>query len=218
VAGSANIDLFLNVTTTELRRQMDLNYFGQVEMAHAILREWLSPDAPIEAEARHLILTATTACFLGVPGYSIYGPAKAGIRYVADCLSHEIALYPQNVKLHVVFPGNMLSPGFERENVNKPEITKIIEETDPRQEPDDAAAQAIQGLENGQYFCTLNWLGAIMRWGGLGSSMRVDWIADTLGAVGMSLGWPVYLFDLRRTIKNYAKKNGHPATLRKQNA
>ena len=56
-----------------------------------------------------------------------------------------------HVKIHTIFPGTILSPGLENENKTKPDITFILEESDPQQTPDQVAKNAIAGLENGGY-------------------------------------------------------------------
>ena len=63
-------------------------------------------------------------------------------RGLADTLSQEVLLYPQDVRVHIVFPGTILSPGFEVEERTKPAITKQLEAADPKQTPDEVARAA----------------------------------------------------------------------------
>ncbi|VUC32226.1 unnamed protein product [Clonostachys rosea] len=214
IAGIATPQLFLDMEMDSMRRHMDVNYFGTAEMSHAILKEWLAVDAPIEKEARHLILTCTTAIFLDVPGYLPYVTSKWAIRGLADTLRLELGLYPQNVQLHLVCPGTILSAAFEREQKVKPGITKKIEEMDPEQTPEEVAQRAIKKLEAGQYMITVNWFGALMRWGALGSSR--DSILDTLMAAFLALIMPIVLFVMGSDVKNWKKKYGHPGTWKKE--
>lgn len=216
VAGTASPELFIDMDMTSMRRQMDINYFGTAEMAHAVLKEWLAPEAPVENQPRHLIMTTSAIVFFPISGYAPYAPTKWAVRGLADTISQEVMLYPQNVKLHVVCPGTILSPGFERENKTKPEITKILEEADPQQTPDEVAQRSIQGLENGDYLVTVNWLGGIMKWGALGGSMRNNWLIDTFMAGVILLVWPLVHFDTFGKTRSYGKKHGHPSTWTKQ--
>lgn len=217
VAGMSTPELFLDMDMDSMRRQMDVNYFGTAEMSHAILREWLAKDAPVEKEPRHLIMTTSVVALYTIPGYAPYAPSKWALRGLADTISQEAMLYPQNVKVHVVYPGTILSPGFDRENLLKPEITKILEESDPKQTPDEVAEAAIKGLERGDYFITVNYLGALMKWGMLGGSFRNNWIVDTVGAWLVSIVWIFVQMDLHGKIRSYGKKHGHPSTYKKQN-
>ncbi|KAK1502243.1 short-chain dehydrogenase [Colletotrichum tamarilloi] len=215
IAGMASTGFFTEVPFSETRRNMDVNFYGTAEMAHAILRVWLAPEAPVEAEPRHLIMTTSVVAFFTVAGYAPYAGSKWAIRGLADTLSQEVELYPQNVKVHVVFPGTITSPGLEKENLTKPQITHQLEELDPVQSPDEVARAAIKGLERGDYFVTVAWLGSLMRWSGLGGSLRNNWVVDTLGICLSSLVWIFILPDMLRQIRNYGKKHGHPATYAK---
>lgn len=200
-----------------LRRQMDINFYGTTEMSQAILKEWVKPDAPVVEQPKHLIMTTSVVAFYTIPGYAPYAPSKWAIRGLADTISQELLMYPQQVKVHVVYPGTILSAGYENENLTKPEITKILESSDPKQTPDEVASSAIKGLENGDYFVTVNYLGNLMKWGVLGGSFRNNWIVDILGAWLVSLLWIFIQPDLHSKIRSYGKKNGHPSTYKKSN-
>lgn len=215
MAGVSVPELFIDMKMDSMRRQMDVNFFGTADMAHAILRHWLSAEAPLEKHARHLIMTTSVVAFYTVPGYAPYAPSKWAIRGLADTISQEILMYPQNVEVHVVYPGNILSPGYERENRTKPAVTKLLEESDPKQTPDEVAEAAIRGLQRGDYFVTINFLGSLMKWGMLGGSFRNNWVVDTLGAWLVSIVWFFVQMDLHGKIKSYGKTHGHPSSYEK---
>ncbi|KAM4057075.1 short chain dehydrogenase [Hirsutella rhossiliensis] len=215
VAGMSVPELFVDMDMESMRRQMDVNFYGTADMSHAILREWLAADAPVEKEPKHLIMTTSVVALFTIPGYAPYAPSKWALRGLADTISQEVMMYPQNVKVHVVYPGTILSPGFERENRSKPAITKLLEASDPKETPDHVADSAIRGLENGDYFVTVNFLGHLMRWGVLGGSFRNNWVVDTLGAWLASILWFFVQMDLHGKIRSYGKKHGHPSTYEK---
>ncbi|GJN69063.1 3-dehydrosphinganine reductase [Purpureocillium lilacinum] len=218
VAGFSIPELFVDMDMASLRKQMDVNFYGTAEMSHAVFREWLAPDAPIEKEPRHLVMTTSVVAFYSIPGYAPYAPSKWAIRGLADTLSQEAMLYPQIVKVHAVFPGSILSPGYDRENISKPGITKVLEETDPKQTPDEVAEMAIRGLERGDYYITVNWLGSLMKWGTLGGAFRNNWVVDTLGAWLAPIAWIFAQMDMHGKIRGYGKKHGHPSTYKKHTA
>ncbi|KAI2470650.1 NAD(P)-binding protein [Annulohypoxylon bovei var. microspora] len=214
VAGTSTPDFWLEVPLAHTRSQMDINFWGSAEMAHAVLRLWCAPGAPVVPEPKHLILTSSVLAFFPVLGYGPYTPAKSALRGLADTLVQELEMYPQKVKLHVVYPGSIGSAGFERENRTKPEVTKKIEEGDPVQTPDDVAAAAIRNLEKGQYFITVAFLGHLMRWGGLGGSPRNNLLVDTLMCCFLPIVWIFVLPDIYSKIRKYAKEHGHPSIYR----
>ncbi|TDZ61616.1 3-ketodihydrosphingosine reductase gsl-3 [Colletotrichum trifolii] len=210
VAGMATTGFWAETPFSSTRRNMDVNFYGTAEMSHAILREWLAPEAPVTPEPKHLIMTTSVAAFFTVAGYGCYSPSKYALRGLADTISQELELYPQNVKVHVVFPGTITSPGLERENETKPAVTHKIEELDPVQSPEQVAREAIKGLERGDYFVTVAWLGTLMRWGALGGSLRNNWVVDTLGALITPWVWLFVVSDIMGTCRKFGKKYGHP--------
>ncbi len=116
------------------------------------------------------------------------------------------------MRVHIVFPGTILSPGFEVEERTKPEVTKQLEAADPKQTPDEVARGAIRGLEAGHFMIVVNWLGHLMRFGVLGGSFRNSWIVDTLGAWLVPLVWIFVQYDQVSTVRSFGKKHGHPST------
>ncbi|KAI0014172.1 short-chain dehydrogenase [Xylariaceae sp. FL0662B] len=214
VAGKSTPDFWFEAPLALTRSTMDINFWGSAEMAHAILRLWCAPEEPVVPEPKHLIFTSSVAAFFPMVGYGTYTPAKCALRGLADTLVQELEMYPQKVKVHIVYPGSIASPGFEVENKTKPEITKIIEEADPVQTPDVVAAKAIEGLERGHYFVTVAFLGHVLRWGMLGGSPRANWLVDTIMGCLLPLVWIFALPDVYGKIRKYATKNGHPAVYR----
>jgi 3-dehydrosphinganine reductase len=183
-------------------------------MAHAIFGEWLTPTA--EKKERHLIFTSSVVAFYPVAGYAPYAPAKAAIKSLSDTLAQEVLLYGDHVKIHTVFPGTILTPGYETENKTKPGITFILEESDPEQTPEQVAKNAISGLEKGEYLVTVGWLGAAMRGCAWGGSARNNWITDTAMTWITSIVWGFVGRDLDGKVRSYAKKHGHPSTYAKK--
>ncbi|GAW22355.1 hypothetical protein EKO27_g7082 [Xylaria grammica] len=214
IAGKSTPDFWAEAPLSVSREHMDLNFWGSAEMAHAVIRLWCAPDAPVVPEPKHLIFTSSVVAFFTIIGYGTYTPAKAALRGLADTLAQELEIYPQKVKIHVVYPGSISSPGFERENETKPEITKILEESDPVQTPDVVAAAAICGFEKGHYAVTVAFLGNVFRWGSLGGSPRNNWVVDTFMSWIIAVVWIFALPDIYGKIRKYAKKNGHPISYR----
>ncbi|KAI0526622.1 hypothetical protein F5B22DRAFT_633066 [Xylaria bambusicola] len=216
IAGKSTPDFWVEAPLSITREHMDLNFWGSAEMAHTVLRLWCAPNAPVVPEPKHLIFTSSVLALFPLIGYGTYTPGKAALRGLADTLVQELEIYPQKVKIHVVYPGTISSPGLERENKSKPEITNILEETDPIQTPDAVAAAAIKGLEKGHYAITVAFLGDVLRWSTLGASPRNSWVIDTIMSWVISLALIFALPDIYSKIRKYAKKNGHPINYRKK--
>ncbi|KAF2632064.1 3-ketodihydrosphingosine reductase, Tsc10 [Macroventuria anomochaeta] len=233
IAGASIPGLFVETNTETMRKQMDLNYFSAAYLAHKTLTAWWYPDTPYSSQeksavpqgTRHFILTSSGVAFVGLAGYTPYSPAKAALRSLADGLRSEVLLYngarrsqaatgqtpaPFDVNIHAVFPGTILSPGFENEEKTKHPVTRLLESSDPKQTEVEAATAAVRGLENGNYMPTTNWMIDLLRWGSLGSSQRNNIIVDTLMAWIVSIVWLVMLPDINGKVWGWGKKEGMP--------
>ncbi|KAF4957409.1 hypothetical protein FGADI_3145 [Fusarium gaditjirri] len=215
IAGFSFPELFVDMEMKSMRQHMDVNFWGTAEMAHAVMREWLAVDKPVEKEPKHLIMTGSVCACYSPPGYTPYTPSKYAMRGLAECIQQEVMLYPQNVQVHLVLPGTILSPGNVRENENKPEITKTIEKDDPKLTPDEVAAAAIKGLEAGQHHITVNFLGSLMKWASFGGTPKNSFL-DVLGALLATIVWIFARPILDHQIKSHAKKYGHPSLYNKE--
>jgi 3-dehydrosphinganine reductase len=201
-----------------MRRQMEVNFFSCNDMAHAILNEWLAPGSIGKGNTRHLVFTSSVAALYTVAGYAPYSPSKAAIKSLSDTLAQEILLYGDDVKIHTVFPGSISSPGMERENKTKPEITLILEEADKDYTPDETAAAAISGLERGDYLVTVSFLGSLMRGTAWGPSRKNNYLVD-IAMTWLSSIVSIFVgMDLDSKVKAYGKKHGHPSTYPKKSA
>lgn len=213
-AGASWPTLFLDSSPEQQRHMMDVNYWSCADMAHAILSQWLSPDST-STEPRHLIFTSSVVAFFSIAGYAAYSPTKAAIRSLSDTLAQEIKLYNSSVKIHTIFPGTILTAGFDEENKTKPEITKELESTDPKETPETVAERSVKGLEKGEYLITTGWLGSMMRACAWGGSSRNNWIVDSLWMGITNLAMPFIQMDLDGKVVKYGKKHGHPSTYAK---
>lgn len=75
-----------------------------------------------------VVMVSSTLGLMGMIGYSQYSPTKFALRGLAECLRQE--LIPYNIRVSIYFVSTINSPGYEKENITKPEITKQIEDGD----------------------------------------------------------------------------------------
>jgi Short-chain dehydrogenases of various substrate specificities len=84
-----------------IRRVMDVNFYGMLNMCKMFLPDLLSrPEA-------HIVNISSMGGFLPVPGQSVYGAAKAGVKIVTESMANEYC--DTNLKTTVVFPGAMFT-------------------------------------------------------------------------------------------------------------
>ncbi|KAK2750530.1 3-dehydrosphinganine reductase [Onygenales sp. PD_40] len=225
-AGKSIPSYFLNATPETLKAQMDTNYWTAAFTAQAILKRWLAPDArgqaPEKTPRRHLVFTSSTLAFVPISGYGPYTPCKAAIRALADTLSQEVEVYngsrrnpchvapAADVRIHIVFPMGILSPGFAEEQKVKPALTKLLEEADKPQTPDEVAAISIKGLEKGEYMVTTMMVGTLMKASAMGASPRNHMFRDTVTSWVSNLAFLHVIPDLRRKCNKWGQSNGVP--------
>lgn len=193
---------------------MSTNYFSAATIAHAALHSWLRTNAsPSKANsetklapAKHIIFTSSVLAFYPIAGYGSYSPCKAAIRALSDTLSQELKLYPWlDIKLHTLFPATIFSPALALENSRKHAITKVLEEGDGGQTPDEAAESCIRGLERGEELVTTGWLGWGMKVGMLGASPRG--MLDVVGGGVVAFVMPFVRKDMDGTVVKWGKEN-----------
>jgi 3-dehydrosphinganine reductase len=212
---------------------MDIDYWAAAYLAHATLKLWTKETStdtkgtettvPKDTEPlpRHFIMTSSVVAFIALAGYGPYAPAKAAQRNLADTLRSELALYNgarrhttaplriPEIRNHIVFPGGILSPGFEEENKVKHPVTVKLEEDDKPQTEDEVAAAAIAGLEKGEYLITTAMLGSLMKAASLGGSPRNGWgVLDTVMAGLAAVIWRFVGPDLESKVWKWGKENG----------
>ncbi|KAF1972925.1 3-ketosphinganine reductase-like protein [Bimuria novae-zelandiae CBS 107.79] len=230
-AGASTPGLFLEQKMDTLKQQMDINYWAACYLAQHTLKAWLYPETPYKVGAapeptRHFIVTSSVLGFINVLGYGGYSPAKSALKSLIDGLRQEILLYngarrsksnatgqapaPFDVAVNLVAPATITSPGELKENLTKPDVTKMLEETDPKQTEVEAATAAIKGLEAGNYMMATSWLGDLMRMSSMGSAKRDNVVKDTLGQWAASIIWPFLGADFDNKIFNWGKKEGMP--------
>jgi len=205
---------------------MDLNYWAAAYLARATMHAWLmAPNATAQGSSmdpRHFVMTSSTVAFCGLAGYAPYAPGKAALRSLHDCLRSELNLYNgansvpsrkvPEVKIHTIFPGTILTAGFEAEGKTKHPVTSMLEEPDASsaQTEDEVAAASIAEIEKGRSLITTAMIGAAMRASSMQSSPRDRWVVDTVFSWLTSLIWIFVAKDMEGKVWNWGKKNGLP--------
>jgi 3-dehydrosphinganine reductase len=144
-AGMALTGKFVDRSFQDFESQMKLNYLGAVAPLKIIIPNMIRR----EQRGSKIVLVASQAALTGCVGYSAYCPSKYALRGLGESLRNE--LLPHGIDVHVAFPGNMKTPGYEIEQATKPPETKEIEAGEPLQEPDDVAKAMINSLHKGEY-------------------------------------------------------------------
>jgi len=142
-AGASAPGYFRELPIKTFRSAMDLNYFGTLHLIKAVVPEM------IERKNGRIVIVSSGAALCGYVGYSTYCPTKYAIRGLGVTLRNE--LLPYNIKVHIAYPGNMDTPGFEHENKTKPKETVAIESTETVYKPNVIASCILNSVRKGEF-------------------------------------------------------------------
>ncbi|KIW34582.1 uncharacterized protein PV07_01357 [Cladophialophora immunda] len=233
-AGHCYPSFFADAPVEKLKDQMDTVYWSSAWMAHAAINMWKTPSSKAASNGnksvsrprptRHLVFTCSTLAFFPVAGYSPYSPCKAAMRALADTLNQEVEVYngsrqnpslgpvpDADMKVHILFPMGIVSPGLENENKIKPSLTLQLEKDDKPQQPEEIAKIMLRRLGAGDFMISTMFLGHLMRGCGMSGSVRtnvMDVFWNWLGSIVIIFVAP----DFVSKCKTWGKQKGMNAT------
>jgi 3-dehydrosphinganine reductase len=193
-AGHCYPSFFADAPVDQLKDQMDTVYWSCAWMAHAAINMWKTPSSSERKTSRprptrHIVFTCSVLAFFPVAGYSPYSPCKAAMRALADALNQEVEVYngsrqnpsagpvpDADMKVHILFPVGIISPGLENENKIKPSLTLQLEKDDKPQQPEEIAKIALSRLGAGDFMISTLFLGHLMRGTGMSGSVRMNFM------------------------------------------
>ena len=100
----------------DFRRNMDVNYYGQLVPTLTLLPHFLA------AGGGYIANVSSMLGYMGMVGYASYAPTKFAIVGLSDALRNE--LHPHNIGISVLYPPDTETDGYEKENLTKPEETR----------------------------------------------------------------------------------------------
>ncbi len=144
--------LFKDMTDDMITRVMDVNFYGTMNMVQAFL-----PELEKRPEA-HILNVSSMGGFFPVPGQSMYGVSKAGVKLLTEALATEMK--GTGVNVSVVIPGAIATDikknshiGGE-ESKHKEDGNKLAEKM--MMTPEVAAGHIIKTIEKNK---TMNYIG-----------------------------------------------------------
>ncbi|MDR3577382.1 MAG: SDR family oxidoreductase [Anaerolineaceae bacterium] len=146
-AGIARPGLFQELDLDIFRAQIDTNYLGTIYVTKAII------TGMIQRGSGHIVNISSAAGFLGVYGYTAYGPSKYAVRGFSDVLRAEMK--PLGIKVTVVFPSDVETPQLEYENQFKPAVTYELSKTAKTTTPEIVADITLKGVLHDKYVITV---------------------------------------------------------------
>ena len=142
-AGITRPGYFWELPVEVFHDMMRVNYFGTVHVSKAFV------PAMMARGSGHLLNVSSVAGYLGVFGYSAYGPSKYAVWGFSDVLRAE--LKPYGIKVHVVFPPDTDTPQLHYEMPLKPPETRILAETGGLLSAEQVAEEILRSVRRGKY-------------------------------------------------------------------
>lgn len=142
-AGVAHPGYFEELDLSIFRWMMDVNYFGTVHMAKAVV------PSMMKRRSGHIVNLSSAAGFLGVFGYTAYGASKYAVRGFSEVLRAEMK--PHGIGVSVVFPPDVDTPQLAYENQFKCPETKAIAGAGSILSPGQVAAAIVAGVERNRF-------------------------------------------------------------------
>ncbi|RNF17333.1 short chain dehydrogenase [Trypanosoma conorhini] len=117
-AGFSIPSRFLETPAGDVRRMLEVNFFGCVHVVRAVL------PAMLQRRRGRIVLVSSLASRCPIAGYSSYAAAKAAVRAFAHSLDMENSCL--GVRFQVVCPPDIETPGLQSENLLKSPECKAI--------------------------------------------------------------------------------------------
>ncbi len=123
-----------------IERVLNVNFYGVIYMTKAFLPHLLKrPEA-------HIVNVSSMGGFFPVPGQSLYGASKAGVKLLTEGLYSE--LLDTNVRVTTVFPGAIATNISQNSGVTIQAPASAESSSFPTTSAEDAAEIIIKGIED----------------------------------------------------------------------
>jgi NAD(P)-dependent dehydrogenase (short-subunit alcohol dehydrogenase family) len=164
----------------ELRRIMDVNFFGQVYGYWAVL--------PHLRESRGAFISVNSAlAYRGIPLQGGYCASKAALRAFFESARVEIAKAGWDVAVSVVLPGAINTPQFDRD---RQKIGKQPQPVPPIYQPEPFAAAVLHCCERPVRELPISWGAQKLLWGQKVSPRAGDLMLRRMGWKSQNTGEP----------------------------
>ena len=145
-AGVSEPGYFADLPPENFERAMDINYFGTLYVIRAALASMRA------RKSGQVVLVSSGAAFMGIFGYSSYGPSKFAVRGLAETLRAE--LRSDNVGVFVAYPPDTETPMLEEEMKTAPAETRAICALAKTWTADAVADCVLKGVKRGTFAIT----------------------------------------------------------------
>ncbi|KAF8208980.1 oxidoreductase [Mycena galopus ATCC 62051] len=194
-AGAARPMYFVEMTEDDFRKGMDDAYWVQAWTVFAAVKLMVK-----QKRKGRVALVSSVVGYMTFLGWGSYAPGKQALRGLADTLQSELMLYP-GLSVHIYFPASLLTPGFEEEQRDKPQISKEIDNPESAITPDVAARAFLRGVQKNQAHITSDFVGELFRASTRGVTPKQNWIKDAVLDMLAYFVTPIWRSDVDRRVR-----------------
>eukprot|EP00672_Neobodo_designis_P017043 CAMPEP_0174843858 /NCGR_PEP_ID=MMETSP1114-20130205/10782_1 /TAXON_ID=312471 /ORGANISM="Neobodo designis, Strain CCAP 1951/1" /LENGTH=330 /DNA_ID=CAMNT_0016078089 /DNA_START=37 /DNA_END=1032 /DNA_ORIENTATION=- len=204
-AGYSLPSRFLDIPQRHQTGMVDVNFHGCANVCRAVLPRMY------ERKAGRVVLVSSMAGTAPVAGFTVYGATKAAIRAFAQSLDMESAA--RGVRVQVVNPPDVATPGYEEENKTKsPECLEICAMGGMTpMKPSAFAAGVLQGIENYSFQVNVGFDGNFLAMGTAGMdppTSRWWFVCEVLLGGLLRLVCAVYVYLHYGIVRKIHRKEG----------
>lgn len=145
-AGVSEPGYFADLPADNFERAMAVNYFGTLHAIRAAL------PAMRARKRGEIVLISSGAAFMGIFGYSSYGPSKFAVRGLAETLRAE--LRADHIAVSIAYPPDTETPMLEAELKIAPAETRAICALAKTWTADAVADAVLKGVRRGAFAIT----------------------------------------------------------------
>lgn len=142
-AGFAKCKYFADYTEDELRVGFEVNYWGPIKA----LQKTISNQQVFRHGNKVIdfVLIGTPLSFFPLPGYGAYAPTKSALYNLFSTIKDEL-LAKNKINLFFYILSTTQTPGYDQENLTKPEETYYIEKLTVAELPERRAETLLKGM------------------------------------------------------------------------
>ncbi|HOO72231.1 MAG TPA: SDR family oxidoreductase [Spirochaetota bacterium] len=141
-AGRAFPAYFEEITYEQFDDTMKVNLYGIWNCVAALFPS-------MKERGGYIVNVSSMAGFLGVFGYTDYSASKFGVIGFSEALKSEAKKY--GITVSVLCPPDTDTPGFQTENLTKPEETRAVSAGAKLMSPDDVARELFKGMASKKF-------------------------------------------------------------------
>lgn len=146
-AGTSSSAKFLETSSEEFHRLMDVNYHGSVLVTRAVI------PSMVKQKGGRIVFVSSMAGQLGLFGYTAYSASKFALRGFAESLQMEMK--PYNIQVTMSFPPDTDTPGFAEEQKMKPKETRLLSEAGGLFTPESVARTILDDTQKGKFLSSV---------------------------------------------------------------